>query len=80
MRGVGVVVDAAVEDGGGVLSDARGDESLSAGVVLDEVGHVMDDTGNSNESAAVLGFGLVRVPVDDGSCSRGIPQSRVCLF
>ena len=36
VRGVGVVVDAAVEDGGGVLADAALDHGPPAGVVLDE--------------------------------------------
>jgi hypothetical protein len=64
--GVGVVIDTTVEDGGSVLSDTRSDKCLSTGVILDEVAHVVDNTGNSNESAAILGFGLVGIPVDDG--------------
>lgn len=66
MGGVGVVVDAAVEDGGGVLADARVDQGPSTGVLLDEVRDVVNDTSNCNQGAAVLGFLLVGVPVDDG--------------
>jgi len=60
-----VVVDTTVENGGCVLSNTGRDESLSTRVVLDEVGNIVDNTSNSDESAAVLGFGLVIIPVDD---------------
>ncbi|KAL2292658.1 hypothetical protein FJTKL_07760 [Diaporthe vaccinii] len=62
---VGVEVDTTVEYGGGILSNARGDESLATGVVLDEVGHVVDDTGDSNKTPAILGLLDIVVPVDD---------------
>lgn len=63
---VGVHVDTTVEDGGGVLANSGRDEGLATGVVLDEVGHVVDNTGNSNESLAVLGLGGEIVPADNG--------------
>lgn len=65
MGSVGVVVDTTIEDGGGILSDTRRDESLSTWVILDEVAHIVDDTSDSNKSTTVLGFGLVILPVDD---------------
>ena len=60
-----MVVDTTVENGGCVLSNTGRDESLSTRVVLDEVGNIVDNTSNSDESAAILGFGLVIIPVDD---------------
>jgi len=79
--GVGVVVDTTVEDGSSVLADTRRDESLSTWVVLDEVGHVVDNTGNCNESSAVLGFGLVGVPIDDGELlERNTPVESLSLL
>lgn len=66
MGSVGVEVDTTVEDGGGILSDARRDEGLATGVVLNEVCHVVDDTGDGNKTPAVLGLLDVVVPVDDG--------------
>jgi len=60
-----VIVDTSVEDGSGVLSDARADKGLSTRVVLDEVGYIVYNACNCNESSAVLGFGLIGVPVDD---------------
>jgi hypothetical protein len=71
--GVGVVVDAAVEDGGGVLADARRDHGPSAGVVLDKVAHVVDHACHGHQRPAVPGFGLVGVPVDDGQLLQGDP-------
>jgi len=60
-----MVVDTTVEHGGGILSETRVDESLSTWVLLDEISDIVDDTSNSNESTAILGFGLVGLPVDD---------------
>lgn len=68
---VGVEVDTAVEDGRGVLANGGGDEGLATGVVLDEVGNVVDDTGNGNEGLAVLGLRDKVVPVDDGELLKG---------
>lgn len=71
MGRVGVKVDASVEDGGGVLADSGRDQSLATGVVLDEVGHVVDHTGHRHQSLPVLGLGDVVIPVDDGELVEG---------
>jgi hypothetical protein len=79
--GVGVVVDAAVEHGGGVLADARADQGTATRVVLDEVGHVVDDAGDGDQGAAVLGLLLVGVPVDDGQLlERDAPVKGLALL
>ena len=62
MGGVGVHVDAAVEHGGGVFADAAADHGFPAGVFLDEFRHVVDDAGDGDETAAVLGLVLEVVP------------------
>lgn len=64
MRGVGVVVHTAVEDGGGVLADPPGNESAATGVLVDERRHVVHDTGHDNQAT---GFGLLQkvVPLDN---------------
>lgn len=59
-------VDTAVEDGSGVLSNGRGDESLATRVVLDEIGHIVNDTSDGNESLAIFGLLDKVVPVNDG--------------
>jgi len=64
--GVGVEVDTTVEDSSGVLANGRRDEGLATGVVLDEVCDVVDDTGDSNESLAILRLLNKVVPTDDG--------------
>lgn len=70
--GVGVEVDAAVEDGGGVAADGGADEGLAAGVVLDEVADVVDDAADGGEGLAVLAaVGDEVVPVDDGELLEG---------
>lgn len=61
-----MVVDTTVEDGGGVLANGGRDEGLATRVVLDKVGHIMDNTSNGNEGLAVLGLRNEVVPVDDG--------------
>lgn len=75
VSGVGVVVDTTVEDGGGVLADGGRDQSLASGVVIDEVGHVVDDTSNGNESLALVLGGVNKVvPADDRELlERGTP-------
>jgi hypothetical protein len=60
-----MVVDTPVENGGCVFADTRADQCLPTRMILDKVGYIVDDTGNSNESSAVLGFSLVGIPVDD---------------
>lgn len=71
VSGIGVVVDTTVEHGGGILANTRRDESPATGVLLDEVGDIVNDTGNRDESAAVLGLLLVGLPVDDGKLLQG---------
>jgi hypothetical protein len=63
---VGVEVDTTVEHGGGVLAETALDESLTTGVLVDEVGDVVNNTGDSNKTAAVLDLLNVVVPLDDG--------------
>lgn len=58
-------VDTSVEHGGGVLADAAIDHGASSRVILDEVGDVVDNTGNGNEAAAVLGLILEVIPLHD---------------
>jgi len=62
---VGVIVYTTVEDGGCILSNTRRNECLSTGVVLDEVGYIVDDTSNSNKGTAILGLSLIIFPADD---------------
>ncbi len=64
--GVGVVVDTTVEHGGGILTNTRADHGLATGVVLDEVGHIVNHTGDGDETAAVLGLLDIVVPLHDG--------------
>lgn len=64
--GVGVEVDTAVEHGGRVLADTAPDHGLATGVVLDEVGNVVDDATDADETLAVLGALNVVVPFHDG--------------
>lgn len=66
MSGVGVVVDAAVEHGGGILTDTRVDHSLATGVVLDKVGDIVDNAGDRDEPTTILGLLDVLVPLHDG--------------
>ena len=56
VRGVGVVVDTAVEHRGGVLADARGDEGATSRVLLDEVGDVVDNARDGDQGTAILGL------------------------
>jgi hypothetical protein len=64
--GVGVVIDTAVEHGGGVLAKTGLDHSLSTRVVVNEVGNIVDNTSDSDEATAVLGLVHVVVPLHDG--------------
>jgi hypothetical protein len=68
---VGVEIDTTVEDSGSVLSDGGVDEGLATGVVLDEVGNVVDNTGNGNETLSSLGLGNEVVPVNNGELLKG---------
>ena len=62
---VGVHVHTTIEHGGGVLADARRDHGFPTWVVLDEVADVVDDTGNGDQAATILGLVLVVVPFHD---------------
>lgn len=64
--GVGVVINTAIEDGGGILANGRRDQRLATRMVLDEVGNIVNDTGNGNKTLAVLGICNKVVPVHNG--------------
>jgi len=66
VRRVRVLVDASVEDGGRVLADSGVDHRLSAGVLLDERGHVVDDAGDQDERAAIAALLLEVVELHHG--------------
>jgi len=63
--GVGVEVDTSVEHGSSVLANAALDQGLTTGMLVDEIGHIMDNTGNSDQATAVLGLLNVVVPLND---------------
>ncbi|KAG7145414.1 hypothetical protein HYQ46_005845 [Verticillium longisporum] len=65
VSGVGVKVNTTVEYGGSILADGRVDEGAPTGVILDEVGHVVDDTSDSDKALALLGLGNKVIPVDN---------------
>ena len=71
MRRIAVHVDAAVEHGGCILADAGADHGFAAGMIFDEVGDVVDDAGDGDEAAAVLGLVDVVVPFHDGQGVEG---------
>jgi hypothetical protein len=64
--GVGVEVDTTVEHGSSVFADTALDQGLATGVLVDEVGDVVNNTGDSDQTAAVLSLLNVVVPLDDG--------------
>ena len=66
-----MVVYTTVEDGGGILTNSGRDEGLAAGVVLDEVGDVVNDSSNGNEGLSVLGVGYEVIPVDNRELLQG---------
>ncbi|KAJ8608846.1 hypothetical protein MRB53_039432 [Persea americana] len=80
VRGVGVLVDAAVEGARGVLAHHGVDHGLAAGVVEVEVRDVVDDAGDGDELAPVLDLVDVVVPLDDGEGLERHAQSRVERF
>ena len=50
-------------------------------MILNEIGDVMDNTSNSDQSTAVLSLGLIVVPVDDGELfERDAPVKRSPLL
>ena len=63
---VAVHIDAAVEHGRGVLADTAVDHGAPTGVLLDEVGHIVDDPGHGNQTTSVAGLVLEVVPLHDG--------------
>jgi hypothetical protein len=63
---VRVVVDTTVEHGSSVLSESRLDHRLTTRVVLDEVGDIVDNTSDRDETAAILGLLDIVVPFHDG--------------
>lgn len=71
MGSVTVHINTTVEHGGGVFAKGRVDHGLSTRVVLDEISHVVDDTGNGNEAAAVLGLVDEIIPLHDGELVEG---------
>jgi hypothetical protein len=62
---VGVEVDTTVEHGGSVFADAALDEGLAAGVLVDEIGNIVDYTSDSDQTTAVLGLLNVVIPLND---------------
>ncbi|KAI6759232.1 hypothetical protein HG530_009912 [Fusarium avenaceum] len=62
---VRVEVNTTVEDGSGILANGRVDKSLATRVVLNEVGHIVNNTGDSNKTLARLGLGNEVVPVNN---------------
>ena len=71
---VRVVVDTTVEHGSGVLAETALDHGLATRVILDEVGDIVNDTSDSNETAAILGLLDVVIPLHDGELlKRGTP-------
>jgi len=73
MRGIGVVVDTAVEDSSGILTNGGRDEGLATGVVLDEAADIVDNTSDCNPGFAFC-LGLLNkfVPADDGQEFQGL--------
>ena len=65
MGSIGVVVDTTVEYSGSVLSNSGVDHSLSAGVVVDERGNIMNNAGNKDKSASVASLLLVLLKFHD---------------
>lgn len=71
---IGVVVYTSVEHGSGVLTNTGLDRGLATGVVIDEVGHIVDNTGDGHKTTAVLALVDIVVPFHDGKLvERGTP-------
>lgn len=70
-RRVGVVVDAAVEHGGGVLADGGRDEPLAARVLAGEIGHVVHETRDGDQGAGARLLDKV-VPLHQGQHGQGL--------
>jgi hypothetical protein len=63
--GVGVEVHTTIEHGSGVLANTTLDQGLASRVLVDEIGDIVDNTGDSDQATAVLGLFNVVVPLDD---------------
>jgi hypothetical protein len=68
---VRVEVDTTIKHGSGILADTALDKGLATGVLVDEVGDIVDNTGDSDETTAVLSLLNVVVPLDDGQLLKG---------
>lgn len=66
VSGIGVHVDASVEHCCGIFAKTAVDHGFASGVVLDEVAHVVDDTGDGDETASVFGLVLEIIPFHHG--------------
>lgn len=62
---VGVEVDTAVEHSSSVLANATLNQGLATGMLVDEVGDIVDDTGDSDQTTAVLGLLNIVIPFND---------------
>lgn len=60
------IVNTTIEHGSSVLADTRLDDGTTTGMVLDKVGNVVDNTGNSHKITAVLALLLILFPGHDG--------------
>lgn len=66
MGGIGVEVDTAVEHGSSIFTDATLDQGLATGVLADEVGNIVNNTSNGDQTAAVLSLLNIIIPLNDG--------------
>ena len=65
MCGIGVVVDATVEDCRGVLAKTALDHSLATRVFIDEVSDIVNDAGNCDETTAVADLVNIVIPLNN---------------
>lgn len=65
MGSVGVQVHATVEHSSSILSDCRRNQSFATGVVFDEIGYIMKNAGDGNQSLAILRLLNEVIPVND---------------
>lgn len=66
VRGIGVQVHATVEHGGNVLAKTALDEGPASRVLVDEVGDIMNNTSDSDETTAIANLFNIVVPFDNG--------------
>lgn len=66
MGSIAVHVDTTVEDRRGILAKSRADHGLATWMILDEIGDIVNDTGNRNQSTAILGLVDIIFPLHDG--------------